>query len=47
MTLLERIEANRNVRSLPEEDMHVLNGLDQGSNGRTVDLGPSWGVNFY
>ena len=42
-----RIEANLNVRRLPEEDMRELNGLDLGADGRTVDLGPTWGVEFY
>ncbi|KAA6411067.1 MAG: hypothetical protein FRX48_05378 [Lasallia pustulata] len=42
-----RIEANLDVRALPQEDVDALNGMDQGSQGRTVDMGPKWGVSLY
>lgn len=42
-----RIEANFDVRRLPQEDMDALNGMDRGSQARTVDMGPNWGVTLY
>ncbi|MCJ1261045.1 hypothetical protein MMC22_000909 [Lobaria immixta] len=43
----ERIKANLDVRKLPQEDFEALNGMDQGKDGRVVDLGPRWGLELY
>ena len=43
----DRIQANLDVRVLPEEDMQELNSMDQGEAGRTVPMGGQWGVTFF
>ena len=43
----DRIQANLQVRKLAQEDFEALNGLDQGKDGRSVHLGPSWGLKIF
>ncbi|MCJ1469618.1 hypothetical protein MMC07_008253 [Pseudocyphellaria aurata] len=43
----ERIKANLDVRRLSQEDFEALNGMDQGKDGRIVDLSLKWGVELY
>lgn len=43
----ERIKANLAVQELPQEDFEMLNQMDKGPGGRTVDLGPGWGVQIF
>lgn len=43
----ERIKANLDVQELSSEDFEAINQLDRGPSGRTVDLGPQWGVKFF
>ena len=45
--VLERIKANLDVKKLPQEDFDAISGLDRGEDGRTVLMGPRWGVQFY
>lgn len=45
--IIERIKANLDVRKLPQEDFEALNGMDQGKDGRTVDMSPKFGAEFY
>lgn len=47
LSTTERIKANLDVRKLPQEDFEALNALDQGKDGRVVDLGPRWGLELY
>ena len=42
-----RIQANLDVRKLPNSDFEALNRMDRGKQGRVVDLGPEWGVRLY
>ena len=41
----ERIRSNLAVRKLSSEDFEALNAMDQGEEGRTVDLSTNWGLN--
>ena len=43
----ERIKANLDVQQLSDEDFEMLNQMDKGPDGRTVDLGPGWGVQIF
>lgn len=43
----DRIIENLAVHRLPKEDFELLSRMDEGEEGRTVDLGHEWGVSFY
>ena len=45
--MIERIKSNLAVRELPQEDFEILNSMDKGKEGRTVNLSSAWGVEFF
>ena len=40
------MEANLAVAKLPQEDIEILNHMDKGKAGRTVE-GPEWGIQWF
>ena len=42
-----RIKSNLDIKSLPDEDVHAIDALDKGPEGRSVNPGPGWGVKLY